>query len=195
MHDNWHRGDWMETFSGRKFFPFDPKPEDVDLRDIAHHLAMICRYGGASKFHYSVAQHSVLVAQNVSRKNKLRALLHDAPEYITGDMIRPIKKSGLLQGFHGLELGIEFAICNRFCLPHPICNDEIKLVDDAILTDERKHVMSPSANVWWTPGDRLRSEPTSLGIRIEQWTPERAEQEFLAAYDEYSQLDIFPEGA
>ena len=188
--DNWHRGEFMETFTGRKFYPFDPKPEDVDMRDIAHHLAMICRYGGATKFHYSVAQHSVLVAQNVSKKNKLRALLHDAPEYITGDMIRPIKKSGLMPGFRGLELGIEFAICNRFCLPHPICNDEIKLVDDRILLDERAFVMRSTDNEWWTDEG---AKP--LGIRIEQWTPERAEKEFLAAYDEYSQLDIFPEGA
>lgn len=63
-------GDWMQTYSGRKFWPVDPRPEEVFIEDIAHALSMICRFGGHSLVFYSVAQHSVLVARNLKREHK-----------------------------------------------------------------------------------------------------------------------------
>jgi hypothetical protein len=55
-------GDWIQTFSGRRFYPADPRPDDMDIGDVAHALSMVCRFNGHVRFHYSVAQHAVLSA-------------------------------------------------------------------------------------------------------------------------------------
>jgi hypothetical protein len=88
------RGDWMQTFTGRAFYPLDPRPEDIDPVDIAHALSLICRYGGHSSRFYSVAEHCVLMSHAVAPEHALWALLHDATEAYLGDMIRPLKRSG-----------------------------------------------------------------------------------------------------
>lgn len=82
---------WMETFGGRKVNPFNVKEEDVDIRVIAHSLSLTCRYGGHCKVFYSVADHSIRVADIVEPKYQLAALLHDAGEAFLGDVIRPLK--------------------------------------------------------------------------------------------------------
>jgi hypothetical protein len=80
------KGSWQQTFTGRQFWPCDPRPEDVCLEDIAHHLALMCRFGGACRVFYSVAEHSVRVAElvwdrtNGDREAALAGLLHDASE-------------------------------------------------------------------------------------------------------------------
>ena len=188
--NDWHRGDWMETYTGRKFYPFDPKPEDIDIRDIAHALAMTCRYNGHTKFHYSVAQHSVLVARHVARGERLRALLHDAAEAYIGDMIRPLKKSPQMQTFLWLEAKVEAAIATKFDLPQPLCHGSIKEADNRILLDERAALLSDSGHDW-AGMDGL--EP--LGVCIEEWSPKKAKREFMAAFYTHSQLDMFPEDA
>lgn len=58
------RGDFICTYTGRKFYPLDPRPEDVCIEDIAHALALVNRFGGHTRVPYSVAQHSVLCCQN-----------------------------------------------------------------------------------------------------------------------------------
>ena len=87
------KGDWMTLVSGRQFWPFDPRPGDVRIADIAHSLSMQCRYGGHSPQFYSVAEHSVLLSRRVSPENQLWALMHDSPETYLKDTIRPIKRS------------------------------------------------------------------------------------------------------
>lgn len=84
------------THTGQGFDPFDPRAEDVRLEDIAHHLAMICRYGGACPKFYSVAEHAVRVADLVLDKTgdpllALFGLHHDSAEAYIGDQRRPIK--------------------------------------------------------------------------------------------------------
>ena len=66
---SWARGSWMQTFTGRQFFPLDPHPNDVDPVDIAHALSLICRYGGHTRRFYSVAEHCVLLSYAPSRKS------------------------------------------------------------------------------------------------------------------------------
>ena len=82
---------WMETFGGRKVNPWDVKEDDVDIKTIAHSLSLTCRFGGHCKVFYSVAEHSIRVAEIVEPKYQLAALLHDAGEAYMGDVIRPIK--------------------------------------------------------------------------------------------------------
>lgn len=86
----------MRTWSGEYIDPYDIQPGQVKLGDIAHHLSMICRYGGATNWHYSVAEHAVYVANWVYRqtgdpRQALAGLHHDDEEYILGDQIRPLK--------------------------------------------------------------------------------------------------------
>ena len=71
------KGNWMQTFTGRQFWPADPRADEIDIRDIAHALSMQCRYAGHCTQFYSVAEHCVLLA-NAIPEQKLWALLHDA---------------------------------------------------------------------------------------------------------------------
>lgn len=84
--------DWLQTFTNQAFFPNDPGSLYISKYDIAHSLAMQCRYNGHTKIFYSVAEHSVLVSHAVPEEDALWGLLHDAPEAYIGDMIRPLKK-------------------------------------------------------------------------------------------------------
>ncbi|MBI4922922.1 MAG: HD family hydrolase [Devosia nanyangense] len=91
---------WQRMLSGRRLDILDPSPVDVELSDIAHGLARVARWNGQTKgdYPFSVAQHSVLVLEiftalnpNADAKSRLYALLHDAPEYVMGDIISPFK--------------------------------------------------------------------------------------------------------
>ena len=86
------KGDWMQIFTGKKFWPLDPKSEEVDIKDIAHSLAFQCRFNGHSNYFYSIAQHSVIVSKIVSKDQAFAALLHDAAETYIGDMVSPLKR-------------------------------------------------------------------------------------------------------
>ena len=91
---------WQRMLSGRRLDLLDPSPIDVELSDIAHGLARVARWNGQTKgdYAFSVAQHSVLVLEiasamdpEIDDKGRLYALLHDAPEYVMGDIISPFK--------------------------------------------------------------------------------------------------------
>src|SRR4051812_30250690 len=82
-------GNWMQTFTGRQFWPVDPRADEIAIEDIARALAMTCRFGGHVRFHYSVAQHSFLVSLVCSPEHALWGLLHDASEAYLGDVVWP----------------------------------------------------------------------------------------------------------
>ncbi len=123
-------GDWIRTFTGKRFFVLNPRPEDVCIEDIAHALSMLCRYTGHVQRFYSVAEHSLYVtgevaarlhaagrAGNVENQNILRwALLHDASEAYTGDLTRPLKHQAELTLFREVEARIMLAIRTQFGL-------------------------------------------------------------------------------
>ncbi|MDO4254358.1 MAG: hypothetical protein Q4C81_04310 [Kocuria sp.] len=88
---SWQRGNWMQTYTGRRFYPLDSRPEDVDVVDVAHALSMQCRYNGHVRLFMSVAEHCVLVSRLVPSEHALWGLLHDATEAYVGDMVRPLK--------------------------------------------------------------------------------------------------------
>ena len=81
-----------ELPSMRLVDPFNLKPEDICIKDIAHHLARICRWNGGVNGFYSVAEHSIAVAKSVAPKFQLWGLLHDAAETYIGDITRPVKR-------------------------------------------------------------------------------------------------------
>ena len=161
------RGDWMQTFSGGKFYPLSPRVSEVVPADIAHALSLICRFGGHSQSFYSVAEHSILLSRSVSPENALWALLHDATEAYIGDMIRPLKYS--MSEYRAAELVLMRVICERFGLD-PDFPLEVQEADNRILLDERYQVMGPSRHKWPTAKGL---EP--LGIDIHLWSPNRAE--------------------
>lgn len=116
---------WQKMLSGRILDLLDPTAVDIEIDDIAHGLAFVARWNGQTKgdFAYSVAEHSILVEQIYSALNpkapvkwKLAALLHDAPEYVIGDMISPVKAS-VGPGYEELDDRLTAAIHIRFGLP------------------------------------------------------------------------------
>jgi uncharacterized protein len=116
---------WQRMLSGRRLDLLDPSPLDIEIGDIAHGLARVARWNGQTKGEhaFSVAQHSVLVEAiaaalkpQLSNKLRLAALLHDAPEYVVGDLISPFKAAMGLN-YKSFEERILRAVHIRFGLP------------------------------------------------------------------------------
>jgi uncharacterized protein len=116
---------WQRMLSGRRLDLLDPSPLDVEIEDIAHGLARVARWNGQTKgaHAFSVAQHCVLVERltaelnpKLSREARLMALLHDAPEYVIGDLISPFKVAIGID-YKALENRLQAAIHVRFGLP------------------------------------------------------------------------------
>ena len=116
---------WQKMLSGRRLDLLDPTPVDVEISDIAHGLAFVARWNGQTigDYAYSVAEHSLLVERLFSRiapkappKWQLAALLHDAPEYVIGDMISPVKNA-VGPGYDALDKRLAEAVHIRFGLP------------------------------------------------------------------------------
>lgn len=169
------RGNWIVTASGRKFFPFDPRSEDVDVRDIAHALARVCRFGGHTREFYSVAQHSVLVSHLVPDHLALHGLLHDAAEAYVGDVVRPLKAH--MPEYRQVEARVFDAIRERCGLVQLNVVDwsTIKLADNAMLLAERRDLMPPTDRDW-AEDEQPIEVPSS---RIWPWLPHEAEKKFL----------------
>ena len=131
---------WQRMLSGRRLDLLDPTPMDIEIEDIAHGLAFVARWNGQTRgdFAYSVAEHSLLVEQIYTRRNpkapvkwQLAALLHDAPEYVIGDMISPVK-AAVGPGYGELDKRLQAAIHLRFGLPAEVpktVKTEIKRAD------------------------------------------------------------------
>ena len=116
---------WQRMLSGRRLDLLDPTPFDIEIDDIAHGLAFVARWNGQTvgDYAYSVAEHSLLVEEifakidpNAPVKWRLAALLHDAPEYVIGDMISPVK-AAVGPGYKALDDRLTAAIHLRFGLP------------------------------------------------------------------------------
>ena len=119
---------WQRMLSGRRLDLLDPTPVDIEIEDIARGLAFVARWNGQTRgeYAYSVAEHSLLVEQLFGRiapkapsKWRLAALLHDAPEYVIGDMISPVKNA-VGAGYGDLDDRLTAAIHIRFGLPATI---------------------------------------------------------------------------
>lgn len=145
------RGPWATTVSGRRVYLLDPTPDSISLHDIAHHLSLICRFGGATQRFYSVAEHCVRGADKApDERTALLFLLHDAPEYVIGDIVTPIKK--YLPGaphIAEMERRIERAIYKSFGVAPPTA-EEARIVKEI---DERMFATEWRALTTWSKQD------------------------------------------
>lgn len=149
------KGDWIQTYTGKQFWPMDPRPGDFDFRDIAHHLSNICRFTGAVDEFYSVAQHSVLVAHRASSLAATRgndahvcvvsrwALVHDASEAYILDMSRPLKALPEMAPYRSAEKAIMQALCIRLGLTEEM-PWEVKQADMELCYTEARDLLAPS---------------------------------------------------
>ncbi|MFZ5645793.1 MAG: phosphohydrolase [Bacillota bacterium] len=176
--------DWIETYTGKKFYPLDPRSEDVCIEDIAHSLAMQCRFNGHTRVFYSVAEHSVLMAEELAllgygKDVQLYGLLHDAAEAYLCDLPRPVKRQ--LSTYGIAEKKLQEKILNSLGLPIPDIDIEtaITVMDRWLLGYEGRKLMSDRDA--WTAlfGDYSPKSTEVLGM-----TPGLASGLFLCKFIE-----------
>lgn len=180
---------WMLLSSGKAFDLLGQNDRQVDIRDIANHLAKTTRFGGATRreYFYSVAQHSVHVADALKKELplvQLLGLLHDAHEAYIGDQITPVK--AVFEGFDvynaraDVEIAIQRTIHRALRLPEKPSQrflDLVRKADLAVLATEVRDVVADSERDFG-----LVEEP--LKKPIVPWPWQRAEEKFLQRYDE-----------
>ncbi|MBN2761259.1 MAG: HD family hydrolase [Rhodobacteraceae bacterium] len=185
---------WQRMLSGRRLDLLDPTPVDIEIEDIAHGLAFVARWNGQTKgdWPYSVAEHSLLVEAIFARSQKapdpkwqLAALLHDAPEYVIGDMISPVK-AAVGPEYGALDVRLTAAIHLRFglpaALPAPI-KRRIKAADKVSAWLEATQIAGFSE----AEADRFFGRPDPIlldGLTLNLSPPADARARFLARHAE-----------
>lgn len=181
----------ITTFSGIAFDLANPTPDMICIEDIAHHLAMVCRWAGATSSFFSVAQHCVLVSKVCSPELRQWALLHDAAEAYIGDLTRPLKAIlradvGALSSIDILEHGIMLAVATKFNLPWPEPAGILKY-DDQIQKIEGQMFIRHDGQFHNRDGDVAEIHDLDPGVSLPQpmlipMIPQAAEQMFLTRY-------------
>ena len=180
---------YQRMLSGRRLDILDPSPFDIEIEDIAHGLARVARWNGQTTgaLPFNVAQHSVIVtdlcaARNPrwGRENLLAALLHDAPEYVIGDMISPFK-AALGRAYKDVEAGLQRAIHLRFGLPPEMphaAQRAIKRADRVCAYFEATQI----AGFGVTESRKLFGDPGRHGLTIEALDPEASQALYLERF-------------
>jgi len=182
---------WQRMLSGRRLDLLDPSPMDVEIIDIAHGLARVSRWNGQTKGVYplSVAQHSVMVERFVSRNApkldrrwRLAALLHDAPEYVIGDMITPFKYA--LGGiYRDIEGRLAEAVHIRFGLPATLPETVSRAIKRA---DRMAAWLEATQLAGFSEADAAkilkRPRGTPGNVRLRPVQPEQAAEMFLKRF-------------
>jgi hypothetical protein len=170
-------GDWMETYTGVSFYSFDPHPDEINLRDIAHSLSLICRFNGHAKHLYTVAQHSLNVQRllkswGASPRVQLKGLLHDASEAYLCDIPRPLKP--YVQGYYEAEARVQDMIYAKYGVLNVDDGGMVKLADEQMLGYEANRLM-PCVN--WSPDNP--NITADVYIDISELVPADVELDFL----------------
>jgi uncharacterized protein len=189
---------WQRMLSGRRLDLLDPSPLDVELDDIAHGLARVARWNGQTKgaHIYSVAQHALLVeglarvkAPRLDPAARLAVLLHDAPEYVIGDMISPFK-AVIGDNYKAVEYRLLAAIHLRFGLPATLSNTLQKLIKAA---DRAAAYLEAIHLAGFEPAEARRffGPPPKFSREIERdyltpWPAGTAEQKFRELVEKLS---------
>jgi hypothetical protein len=133
-------GNQITTATGRNVNPLALRPEDIDIRDIAHSLSLTCRFNGHCRVFYSVAEHSVLVSRLCPPEFAFEALMHDAAEAYLGDVPTPLKRQW--PEYRGAEDRAHAVIAQLFGLPAEI-SQEVHVADDEAFRIEEVRLLVP----------------------------------------------------
>jgi 5'-deoxynucleotidase YfbR-like HD superfamily hydrolase len=181
---------WQRMLSGRRLDLLDPSPLDIEIEDIAHGLARVARWNGQTlgDHAFSVAQHSVVVEEiaahidpRLAPRWRLAALLHDAPEYVIGDMISPFK-TALGLDYRTFEERLEAAIHLRFGLPARTPAEVKALIKAA---DRACAFFEATQLAGFTHAESLvffGAPPVGYSLAIEPMAPAVAQQRYLDRY-------------
>lgn len=170
------KGDWITTFTGKLFYPLDPRPEEIDINDIIHALSNQCRFAGHCTKFYSVAQHSVMVSLSCDPVDALWGLLHDASEAYLVDVPSPLKRMPEFAAYREAEKQLMGIICDVFGLSH----DEppsVKFADKRMLATEARDLTVTQGRGWTTL-------EAPYEFHIEPWSAEIAQVKFLSRLHE-----------
>lgn len=134
-------GPYIQLASGRRFYVLDPRPEDIEIEDIATSLSNQCRFTGHCR--YSIAQHSVHVSMICPEGYQLWGLLHDASEMVVGDLNHVVKYLPEMEVYRNIEKKIMIAVCDRFGLTRgkPEC---VHFADKVMQSTEARDFMHPT---------------------------------------------------
>jgi 5'-deoxynucleotidase YfbR-like HD superfamily hydrolase len=160
--------------------PLSPRPEEIDIDDIAHSLSQQCRFLGHTDAFLSVAQHSVLVSQQVPREDALWGLLHDASEAYLCDLPSPIKRDPEMSIYRVAEDRLMLAVCEKFGLP-PEMPHSVKVADKVVLATEFRDVTTVADDLDWIVAECGHAP---LDNHIFQWPSAVAEDQFLRRFRE-----------
>jgi 5'-nucleotidase len=185
---------WQRMLSGRRLNLIDPSALDIEIADIAHGLARVARWNGQTKgaHIFSVAQHTLLVEAVMREQTpridatwRLAALLHDAPEYVIGDMISPFK-AVLGEDYKAVEKRLLSAIHIRFGLP-PVLADKITLAIKA--ADKGAAYLEATELAGFEPTEAKRLfgrdpelSPATREDYLTPWNAAKAEKRYLARF-------------
>ena len=186
---------WQRMLSGRRLDLLDPSPLDIEIEDIAHGLARVARWNGQTtgQHAFSVAQHSVVVEEisahirpGLDPKWRLAALLHDAAEYVIGDMISPFK-AALGYDYRSFEERLEGAIHLRFGLPPRVPADIKKLLKEA---DRACAFFEAIQLAGFSPAEALGlfgRPPAGYNLTIDPQAPNEAQARYLQRFHTLSE--------
>ena len=167
---------FISTYTGRRFYPLDPNPSDVCIEDIAHALAMICRFNGHTREFYSVAEHSVHVSRIVPPEYALAGLLHDASEAYIADVSRPVKRTDAMMEYRMVEHLLMHKIFDALKVRDDWDHPHIETADRAMLALEARSLL---------PYDPWMDDlPAPADVELGLWGPSEAERMFLERYAE-----------
>lgn len=166
---------WIQTLKGRAFHLLDPRPEEFDIEEIAHALAILPRYNGHAIRPYSIGGHSLFVADilrgRASEETQLAGLMHDCAEAYIGDVTRPLKAE--LPRYREIEQRIETIAAARFGYPWPMSR-LVKWADDVMLRNEKLALLS-KPDVGWSYGgehgpsvDIPIAQPCWMDVRFDE---------------------------
>lgn len=171
------------TYTGKLFTPYNPISDDIDIKDIAHGLSNICRFGGHSNNFYSVGQHSLIVSYNCG-PDALLGLLHDASEAYLGDIPKPLKTLWQYWGYRRGERLLQSMIYEKFAKQ----SDEpksVKVADLRALNMERCKLFPDYYTlVYEDPIECLMFEGKVLSKIFKPMTPLQAEKAFLNRFND-----------
>lgn len=185
---------WQRMLSGRRLDLLDPSPLDIEIEDIARGLSFQARWNGQTRgeFPYSVAEHSLLVERlfkalypNLPPKWRLAALLHDAPEFVIGDMISPVK-AAVGPGYRLLDDRLMEAVHLRFGLPAMLPQEikkKIKRADKISAHAEAVQIAGFSQ----TEANKVFGRPSGFvsdGVTIQLRRPEEVRRDFIQRHSE-----------